>query len=421
MAKKFLIAFFCVAAHGILAQNGTRSPYSSFGIGDLRNIGTVDNQMMGGISMYGDSIHINLNNPAAYSKLRLTTYTVGVSHTEFTLKDQARQQSTSVTNLDYLSIGFPLGDKIGVGFGIMPLSSVGYNLSNESTNVEGQPVTNIFTGEGGLNRVYLSLGIEPIRDLSFGTTINFNFGTLEYQRIQSVEGVQLGTLDRRESKINGLDFNYALNYTPIIDEKHTLYASVLINTQANLVSENSARLGSFSLANGQEVEVVEVNLDMVNLRRTELKIPTRTTFGLGFGENKKWFVGGEYSFQQFSDFSNRFLDPENVSYKNNNTYALGGYFVPDHTALSGYVNRITYRAGLRYDVSGLVVNNEEINGFGMTFGFGLPLGNSFSNLNLGFEFGQRGTTRANLIEESYFKVNLGLSLNDRWFVKRKIN
>ncbi|MEC7264731.1 MAG: hypothetical protein VXW38_13400, partial [Bacteroidota bacterium] len=87
----------------------------------------------------------------------------------------------------------------------------------------------------------------------------------------------------------------------------------------------------------------------------------------------------------------------------------------------GYFKRVTYRAGLRYDVSGLEVNGKEINNFGITFGLGMPLGGSFSNVNLGFELGRRGTTDANLIEESYLKINVGLSLNDVWFQKRKIN
>ncbi|MGW9684104.1 hypothetical protein [Flagellimonas sp. 2504JD1-5] len=421
MVKKFLIAFFCVAAHGIFAQNGTISPYSYFGIGDIRNSGSVENQMMGGISMYGDSIHLNLTNPAAYSKLRLTAYTGGISRTEFRLKDFTEQQNASVTNLDYLAIGFPIAKNAGLGFGLMPFSSVGYNLRDETTNTDGQTVTNAFSGEGGLNRAFISLGIEPMKNLSLGATVNFNFGTLKYERLQSVEDVQLGTLDNRESRINGYDFNYALNYTPTIKDKYTLYTSVLVNTQVNLTSENSARLGSFSLVGGNEVEVVDVNLDANNLRNTELKIPTRTTVGLGFGENKKWFLGGEYSFQKFSEFKNDFLGLDNVTYNDASTMAFGGYYIPDYRSLSSYFKRITYRAGLRYNVSGLQVNNKEINDFGITFGFGLPLSNNFSNVNVGFELGRRGTTDANLIEESYFKINIGLSLNDRWFVKRKIN
>lgn len=421
MVRKFLIAFFCVIAHGIFAQNGTISPYSYFGIGDLRNNGTVDNQMMGGVSMYADSIHINLSNPAAYSKLKLTAYTAALSHTEYRLKDWSEQQNISVTNLDYLAIGFPLAKNMGMGFGLMPLSSVGYSLRNETQTTDGAEVTNVFTGDGGLNRIYASIGMQILKDLSIGVTASYNFGTLEYRRIQSVEDVQFGTLDDRESRINGYDFKYALNYNPTIKDKYTLYTSVLVNTQGNLVSKNTAKLGSFSLVTGDEIEVIDVDLDANNLRNTELKIPTRTTVGLGFGENKKWFMGGEYSFQQFSDFENTFLGLENVTYNDASTYAFGGYFVPDYRSLTSYFKRITYRAGLRYDVTGLQVNNKEINNFGITFGLGLPLGNSFSNLNLGFELGRRGTTDAALIEESYFKVNVGLSLNDRWFVKRKIN
>lgn len=426
MVKKFLIAFVCVAAQGLFAQNGTISPYSYFGIGDLRNSGTVDNQMMGGMAMYADSIHINLQNPAAYSKLRLTAYTAGIGHTEYRLKDWTEEQRISNTNLDYLSIGFPIANKVGVGFGLMPLSSVGYSLRDETTTGSGANVTNVFTGEGGLNRIYLSLGFEPIKNLSLGATVNYNFGTLEYQRIQSVENVQFGTLDNRESRVNGYDFNYALNYTPTIKDKYTLFTSVRVNTQANLVSKNSQRLGSFSLVTGDEIEVIDVNLDATNRRNTELKMPTRTTVGLGFGEDKKWFLGAEYSFQQFSDFDNTFLGLENVTYNDATTYAFGGYWVPDHRSLSSYFNRITYRAGLRYDVSGLEVNNKEINNFGITFGLGLPIGgisyeSAFSNLNIGFELGRRGTTDAALIEESYLKINVGLSLNARWFQKRKIN
>ena len=40
---------------------------------------------------------------------------------------------------------------------------------------------------------------------------------------------------------------------------------------------------------------------------------------------------------------------------------------------------------------------------------------------MGFEFGKRGTTDNNLIEENYFNFRLSLSLTDLWFIKRKID
>lgn len=429
MIKKIGFVIALMAATGLYAQNGSVSPYSYFGIGDSRSQGTYENQMMGGIGMFADSIHVNLKNPAAYSKLGvqvgedfgITTYSAGMSNKQLRLKSFTGQENNDITNLDYLAIGISLKKGLGIGFGIMPFSSVGYNLVSESTDGSGTTLTNVYTGSGGINRAYLSVGWEFAKDFSLGITANLNFGTLESERVQSVEGVQLGTLDRRESKVNGVDFNYALNYTPTFNDKHTLFASVRINTQANLASENSQEIGSFSLTDGNGVETIDVDLDAQVLRRTDLKLPTTTTLGLGYGEKRKWFLGAEYSFQGLSSFSNEFLAVDNLVYEDASSLAFGGFFIPDSSPFSSYWKRITYRAGLRLDKTGMLVNNVDINNFGITFGFGLPLGRTFSNLNIGFELGRRGTTRADLIEESYFKINVGLSLNDIWFLKRKID
>lgn len=422
MIKKLVIALLCFASYAVNAQNTTISPYSYFGIGDLSNISTVDNQMMGRLQMYTDSIHINLNNPAAYGKLRLTTYTAALSHRKIRLETFTAEQKSSLTNLEYLSIGFPLSDRWGAGFGLMPYSSVGYNLLDETINGNGATVLNEYSGQGGLNKVYFSTGYRLIGDLYLGATLNFNFGNFTNQRIQSVENVQFGTLDRRESRVNGFDFNYGATYTPKLTDKHTLFTSVTVNTQANLVSENLQRIGSFSRASGDEIEVVEVDLAASGRDRTEIKVPTTTTLGLGYGEDKKWFLGAEYAFQAMSDFTNEFISVEDVVYDDASSIGVGAFFIPDYTSFTNYLKVITYRAGLRLDKTGMVVRGSEINNFGITFGLGLPLGGQgFSNINLGFELGRRGTTVANLVEENYFKVNVGLSLNDRWFLKRRID
>ncbi len=429
MIKKIVIAIVCFAATGLYAQNGSVSPYSYFGIGELQSKGTMENQMMGGIGMFADSIHINLKNPAALSKLGvkfgedfgITTYTFGLSHNRLSLENNTESQSSSVTNLEYLSLAMAIKKGFGIGFGILPYSSVGYNLVSESINNNDVLVTNIFEGDGGLNKVYFSVGYEFIENLSAGVTANYVFGTLNYDRIQSIENVQFGTFDNRSSKVEGMDFNYALNYNPTVDDKYNIFASVRVNTQANLTSKNKKAIGSLSTTTGQNVEVTNVDLDAVNLKNTELKIPTTATLGLGFGEHRKWFLGAEYSFQGLSSFSNDFIDEDNIEYEDASSFAFGGFYIPDHSAFSGYYKQITYRAGLRMDKTGMTINNKEINNFGITFGFGLPMRGSFSNLNLGFEIGKRGTTYADLIEESYFKVNFGLSLNDIWFRKRRIN
>jgi len=423
MVKKIVLLILCLTAITAYSQsgNGSVSPYSFGGIGEIRPQATIENQAMGGLSMYTDSIHVNLRNPAAFGKLRLVTFTAAGGHKEVKLKDFTDEESSSVTSLEYISVALPLSPKFGVGFGILPYTAVGYNVFSETTNATQDTVLNQFSGDGGLNKVFLSAGYEITKNLHVGGTVNFSFGNVQYQSVQSIDGVQYGTINTRESEVNGYDFNFGATYTPRIKNKYTLFTSVTVNTQANLVSSNSERLGSFSLSTGEEIEVRDIDLEPSNLRNTELKIPTTTSFGLGFGRDKKWFLGAEYSLQALSSFRNDFIDPENVAYEDANTIRVGGYFVPDYASFTSYLKRITYRAGARTSRTGLVVNNKSIHDFGITFGLGLPVGGGFSNMNLGFEYGKRGTTVANLIEETYFKVSVGLSFNDKWFQKRKIN
>ncbi|MCO4853705.1 MAG: hypothetical protein KC424_03005, partial [Flavobacteriaceae bacterium] len=74
------------------AQDGTVSPYSYFGLGTFNPANTVENNAMGGLSIYGDSIHVNLQNPASYGLLKLTTYTVGVSHRRMALTSDTQEK-----------------------------------------------------------------------------------------------------------------------------------------------------------------------------------------------------------------------------------------------------------------------------------------------------------------------------------------
>ncbi|MGB5554556.1 MAG: hypothetical protein WBM83_07855, partial [Flavobacteriaceae bacterium] len=130
MIKKIGFAMLCAISFGIYAQEGSVSPYSYFGVGDTRALGTVENQMMGGIGVFADSIHINHKNPASLSKLGIqagedfgiTVYAAGVSHKMLQLKSFTDQQNTAITNLDYLSLAFTLKKGWGVGFGLMPYS-----------------------------------------------------------------------------------------------------------------------------------------------------------------------------------------------------------------------------------------------------------------------------------------------------------
>ena len=130
----------------------------------------------------------------------------------------------------------------------------------------------------------------------------------------------------------------------------------------------------------------------------------------------------EYTFGNAIDFDGGvYSENSSYFYTNNSVMSIGGFYTPKYNSIASYWNRVTYRAGFVYKNLGLVVNDTEIDDIGMSFGVSLPLGLKISNFNMGFELGKRGTTENNLVLENYYNFRLSISLNDKWFGKRRIH
>lgn len=414
MIKKIIVSFCLLFSVASAAQEGTASPYSYYGIGDVRFKGTAENRAMGGLGILNDSIHINLQNPAAYSALKLTTFTVGGSHSTTNFRTNSAAEKATRTTVDYLAIAFPAG-KFGVGFGLIPYSSVGYKIRNIATDSE--TASRQYTGEGGMNKVFLGAGYSITKNFSFGVDMNYNFGNVETKNLYSVPGVYLGTRELNTSDLSGFNVNLGLIYNAKINKKYDFLASVTYTPESNLKSVNERKIATVLIyTDREELADSERTIDVGN---SDLTLPSKLAFGAGFGEKKQWFVGAEVTLQKSSEFGSRFNDISNISYEDSKRFSLGGYFTPNINSYSSYFQKITYRAGLRYENTGLVVSNTAIKDYGMSLGLGLPVGGIFSSLNVGFEYGRRGTTGANLVKEIYGNVFVSLSLSDRWFVKRK--
>ncbi len=186
MIKKLVLVFIALFAIQSYAQEGTQSPYSFYGIGSLKFKGTAENRSMGGLSVYKDSVHINLRNPATFAgnNLKLIPYngetrpikfTVGGSHTSTTLESNSGESEVTTTTFDYLALSIPVG-RFGFGIGLLPFTSVGYELENNRT--DGQLDTR-FQGKGGLNKAFFAAGYQIIDGLSVGVDASYNFGTIE--------------------------------------------------------------------------------------------------------------------------------------------------------------------------------------------------------------------------------------------------
>ena len=199
-----------------------------------------------------------------------------------------------------------------------------------------------------------------------------------------------------------------------------LTGSATYSPSSELRSSNTRVFSTIVIDPTTQQEFTVNSLD-VGLANTKLTLPSKTSVGLGIGAPRKWFAGVEYTFLKASQFSNRILEIENSSFEDASSISVGGFYIPKYDSFNNYFKRVVYRTGFRFEDTGLKINNEVIKEFGISFGVGLPVGRIFSNANIGFEIGKRGTKNANLVEENFIKFQVSLSLNDRWFEKRKFN
>ena len=418
MIKKVIVSLCLLFSAVAMSQESNASPYSYYGIGDQKFKGTAENRSMGGLGILADSIHINLQNPASYSFLKLTTFTVGGSNTATSFKTSDATDSANRTTLDYLAVGLPF-KKIGVAFGLMPFTSVGYKIQNTAMGDDGINRFRQFNGTGGLNRVFFGASYRVTTKFSLGADFQYNFGNIDTKSIIGIpeQSVQYPTRETNNTNYGGFSFNIGAMYQTKINGKLTWHTSATFTPESTLNTSTERKIATISFVAGSD-EFVQDEIEVV-VPDKDVKLPSKFTFGSGIGEDRKWFAGAEYTFQGSNKLSNRFDDITSAGFENSYRISLGGFYIPNFMSFNSYLSRITYRAGLKYEKTGLVVNNESIDDMGLSLGLGLPIGGNFSNLNLGVEFGKRGTTNADLIQENYISLFVGLSFNDRWFVKRK--
>ncbi len=410
---RFLFVVLVIATQLSTAQDGSPSPYSFFGLGDRSFKGTTENISMGGISVYADSIHYNINNPSALSRLKFVNLNLGLANNFIYMSDQTKSQWFSSHNISYFSLAFPVGKKVGIGMGLVPVNSSGYQIF-EKNNLG----TYTFKGDGGNSRIFLAAAYQLTKELSVGVEYQYYFGFLDHENYWIPDDPYTYTKENSDVDFTGSGFKFSSMYRYQLRQQHYFNISANYRMSANLAAHYKSHT--------QLITPTPTGNDIVELlnrsdKEGVINFPASFTAGLGYGKQNQWFLGVEYQQENLQNFRNPFFDPAYVQYQNASTFKLGGFYTPQYNSITKYWKRITYRAGAYYKDTGMQIFGSPITDFGITFGLSLPAIRGISNLNLGLELGQRGKITNRLVKEQYVNFQIGLSLNDRWFIKRKIN
>ena len=419
--KNYLLVILIFSCFSVFSQTNTGSPYSLNELGEINFTGNVSYQSMGGIDSSIDSIEFNINNPSSLAKIKTTNYLIGTFYKSSSISNSLLKENIKTSNINYIAIGIPVKN-FGFGFGVLPYSSVGFNLqTTEEYNDDNSISSRLFGAEGNINKAFLSVGIPFLKYFSIGASANYNFGKFNYEKFNLMNGVNYGVFSNSSSEITGFTYNFSSNV--LIPLKNDLSLSLLFSLYPegeldsyNIESLYTSNASSISLESLGDF--VDIDLDARGLENTKLPVPKKSIYSIGLEKKNSWFIGAQYENKLSSGFENVFLDIRNVSYRDANSISFGGYFIPDSSSLVSYWKRVKYRFGIKNDKKSIIVNNLPINQFSLNLGLGLPIA-GLSKANLGLEIGKIGDD--DLIKENYFSLRLGLSLNDVWFIKRKYN
>ncbi len=417
-----LILSFIISTSFVYSQTNTGSPYSLNELGEINFLGNVSSISMAGIDSAIDSIEFNINNPSSLAKLKTTNYLIGTFYKSTGISNSVSTDNINTANINYIAIGVPT-KRFGFGFGVLPYSSVGFNLqTTDDYNTENSINSRLFGAEGNINRAFVSIGVPLLKYFSLGATANYNFGKFNYEKFNLIENVNYGIFSISSSEISGFTYNFSSNLSIPLKNDFSLNLVYSLYPEGDLDSFNIESLytsSTSSVSLESLGDFVDVDLNSRGLENTKLPVPKKSIYSLGLEKKNSWFIGLQYESKLSSNFKNDFLDTQNVSYRDANSFSIGGFIIPDSSSLISYWKRVKYRFGIKNEKKSIIVNNLPINQFSLNLGLGLPVA-GLSKANLGLEIGRIGNDD-NLIKENYFSLRLGLSLNDVWFIKRKFN
>jgi hypothetical protein len=427
--KPLWILVFVACTLFSFSQSSTNSPYSRYGIGDLQSGSFTNTIPMGGLyhAIQNDSTapyYINASNPASHATVRLTVFDIGYKHNTTELFTHQARFRSGQSILSNLSLAFPVAKWWGASFGLIPYSSIGYKIRDTARVDSIGKISFAYEGEGGINQVYFGNGFRYKR-LYAGVNVSYLFGNLTYTSRDSFAAASTfyNTKYYKDSRISDFNYTFGLQYNYALKKNWQL----IVGTTGTLATRIAVKKTEFAAT-------YKVDAGVENLRDTVLykhgikdtiTLPLSVGTGIVLKKTDRWIIGFDYSVQNWAAAK---PSRPNSYLKNSTRLALGAQYIPNKSAgvKDPYYKKIFYRMGIRYADSYVELKNTTIKDYALCMGAGFPLrkyrvGEMYSQsiVNVGLEYGTKGTTEQGLIREKYFNIVVGITLNDRWFIKRK--
>ncbi|MFD2719279.1 outer membrane protein transport protein [Hymenobacter monticola] len=430
-----LVGLMMFGATGAQAQGLGNSPYSRIGLGDFNaNTGGVRQMGMGGVGLAApNGANVNELNPALLYYTGRTTFEAGFNGQYKTVKNATASNRSGSGTLGYLALSVPLSTRWGAAVGLKPLSAVDYE-SNILQDVVGTPVTTQvlkeYRGTGGVSEAYLGQGFRIAKGLTVGLTASYVFGVIDETTgttviISNSTTALERAVERQHVRYSDFGFRAGAHYRQKLAKSLNMNLGGVYSFGYNLNGQQTNTQERESATTGAQL----IPATVVSDTRGSSYVPALTQVGVSFDNDKNWSINADVSQQQWSQFRN--FNSNGLALRNTMRFGLGGELTPDPGSVDHYFQRVTYRAGLSLAQMPYQPGGQTLYDRAVSWGFAFPLPTATAldatTISLAFTYGVRGNTDVlnatqgtSNVQESYIRGQLGITLNNRWFIKRRL-
>ncbi|MDE6690147.1 MAG: hypothetical protein K2J86_09775 [Prevotella sp.] len=429
MNKRFLcnilVAMCCVS---VFAQSGTNSPYSQYGLGVLSDQSQGFSRGMNGVGLALRKGNIvNTLNPASYSAIDSLTmiFDVGLSGQLTNFKEGGASINARNADFEYAVGCFRLVRNVGVSFGVLPLTNVGYSYSSSTIlDQDRGTIAETYSGSGGLHQVFVGAGWRILKPLSLGFNAQYIWGNYD-RSIVSSTGTDINSLKKVYStSAKTFHFDFGAQWQQPINKYNEVVVGATVGLEQKLGADPECMIiNTNSLTNVPDTTLFSIS--------NGLSLPMTYGVGVSWNHKNRLLVDFDATMQQWGNID--YPSYEAGSYvlksgllKDRYKVNLGADYLPNGMSRN-FLERVHYRLGAGYATSYYKVNGQDgPKELSVSAGFGIPLQNGWNLrgnlrpvLNISAQWVHSSAT--NFITENTFRINIGLTFNERWFAKWKVD
>ena len=362
---------------------------------------------------------VSLDNPATWPGLKFT-YISG-SYNSRSVGLENRNDITYGNGLDKIQFVIPIQDRYAIGVSLKLVNNHNSYFKTDSSTFDFQGknlITNKeFRSGGGLLAGSFGVSFPMNEKMGLGFSVDRLFGSSRDEHSLVLNDIHYRMFNIRTYSGTVMNLNFAGNFYN--DNDLIVLAFARISMTGKPVSGTLYQFDLFEDRNDNytydpDDYPATVNVDTIEV--SDIYAPNSFSFGLNAGFRNDLNIFGEFQIwnDEASSANYESIYTDQIGSK---THFGGGLVKFGNIGARAWQDKLTFRLGAFKESYGLKYSGKTINENGITMGIGFKFAVTGNQLDFSYRTGSRSINGD--YKELVKEFNIGLSLGDVWFLRRR--